>query len=321
MAEAFGVVASSLEIIGTVLKLRRLWKEVKEAPARVFDLLEEVEFIGRLLSNAQDIPSLVELPASLDHVSYLSKSTAMCQMAAKSLRDVVQALDEKLNAPQSLRRKLAVVKAYLKKDDIQRLTTKLDRAVQLLVLANQHVQSVQNAYILANMYSLYVRIVPRRLTHDRTFAGRQARVTEMETYTHAAIPREPVMPKLLEDVSGTTDSFDSERTPNRDSTISKQSSFQYRPASNGFACRVSFPTWYTKMVWDIQVIKAISGWKLTVRSYNYRPWGSPVFEYVVEGNLEKLQELFNHGKASPFDRDCADGMTLQHVGLCVNLLS
>lgn len=152
MAEAFGVFASSLEVVNTVLKLRSLWKEVKEAPATVSDLLEEVELAGRILSGARDIFSTADFPPSVYHVSYLSESTALCCRAVKSLHEVIELLDGKLHSTQRLRRKITAVKIYLKKDDIQRLTTRLDRAVRLLGLAHQHIQSAQNAYILAQMY-------------------------------------------------------------------------------------------------------------------------------------------------------------------------
>ena len=164
MAEAFGIFASSLEVVNTVLKLRSLLKEVKAAPATVSDLLEEAEFVGKIISGAKDVFSPGEFPPTLYHTSHLSESTALCRKAVKSLHEVVEALDKRLSSPHKFRRKVTAINVYLKKEEIERLKTRLDRAVRLLVLANQHVQSAQNAYILAQLYCCEATIVFKILT-------------------------------------------------------------------------------------------------------------------------------------------------------------
>ncbi|KAI9695383.1 MAG: hypothetical protein M1820_008678 [Bogoriella megaspora] len=74
MAEAIELVAGSLEISKTVLKLRSLCNEVKEAPATVSDLLEEVELIGKILSGAQNIRSAANSPPTLCNDAHVSPS-------------------------------------------------------------------------------------------------------------------------------------------------------------------------------------------------------------------------------------------------------
>ncbi|KAI9654346.1 MAG: hypothetical protein M1821_006662 [Bathelium mastoideum] len=147
MAEAFGVFAGSLELVGTVLKVRKLWKEVKDGPERVSDLLEEAEIVGRVLARVQE-STLSEGARNPHYASCVAESALLCRRAVNSLHEIAELLDQKLNSGHKFRRKIAAVKTYLKKEDIGRLTQKLDRAVRLLCLANQ---SAQNAYLVANM--------------------------------------------------------------------------------------------------------------------------------------------------------------------------
>jgi hypothetical protein len=144
MAEVVGIVASSISIgelvaqIGSgVLRLKGYWGAVKEAPERIFDLLEEIDDLNSILADVEDdqlrnpISSLL-----LDNTSE-SKCLLHCQRAADRLKELAAALGTDLNASSQLNKKWAATKVILKKDKIERYIRKLERSARLLVLAHQ----------------------------------------------------------------------------------------------------------------------------------------------------------------------------------------
>ena len=56
-----------------------------------------------------------------------------------------------------------------------------------------------------------------------------------------------------------------------------------------------------KWAWDIEVSRSHSGWRVNLRTYNLIPHHSPAHEAIIEGNVQRLQELLGKGLASPFD--------------------
>ncbi|KAF2229734.1 hypothetical protein EV356DRAFT_371618 [Viridothelium virens] len=306
MAEIFGVVASSLEVVKTVLKLRSLWSEVKEAPATVSDLLEKAELIGNILSATEATFLSANLPPNLCHTAHVTESIALCHRAQKSLNDAAEMLDRKLISTHRFRRKLVAVKICLKKEDIERLTTKLDRAVRLLILANQHVQSAQSNYMLSQLSS----------------AVKQPRMIGSKASTDTTLIPKPVLSDGIGRISTSSGSRHLDQNHQPNSTMPStwsirrlRLSLQYHYTSKEFSWRFSLPTWYTQIIWEIQVARAISGWNFFIRKYTYRQWDSTVFKCVQAGNIEALQELFDRGEASLFDREFFSGSTLQHEAL------
>ncbi|KAL9095878.1 MAG: hypothetical protein Q9165_001875 [Trypethelium subeluteriae] len=306
MAEVFGVVASSVEIIKTVLKLRSLWNEVKEAPATVSDLLEEAELIGNILCATEETFSSAKFPPDLYHATHVTGSTALCRRAQKSLHDAAEVLNNKLASTHRFRKRLVAVKIRLEKEDIERLTTKLDRAVRLLILANQHVHSTQNSYMLSQLSS----------------AVKQPHMIRAEASTDTEVILKPVVGDTLGQGSDSSAVSSLKRKHATSSNVFStwilrrpQSGLRYHSSPTEFSCQVSLPTWYAQMIWEVQLIKAISGWNFFFRKYTYQQEDSQVFRCVKAGDIKALQELFDRGEASLFDRDFEYGDTLQHVSV------
>lgn len=67
--------------------------------------------------------------------------------------------------------------------------------------------------------------------------------------------------------------------------------------------RLQPPRWLSSAAWDLNVEKAISGWRITFRPFHLVPDDSAVFRYAREGNWPGLRQLFDAGLASPYDRD------------------
>lgn len=76
-----------------------------------------------------------------------------------------------------------------------------------------------------------------------------------------------------------------------------------RSAHHGrVALHLSTPKWLSQTIREIAVIRAISGWTISLRSYSIVPRDSPVHKACKNGNVDLLHRLFESGAASPFDK-------------------
>ena len=65
--------------------------------------------------------------------------------------------------------------------------------------------------------------------------------------------------------------------------------------------RYCFQARLLNRAWTIQCFNEASGWTLHIRTYTFRSLDSPIFEFIRQGNLKGVQELFGKGLASPND--------------------
>ena len=75
-----------------------------------------------------------------------------------------------------------------------------------------------------------------------------------------------------------------------------------------------FPSWFVALSISIMIAKrAMQTPEMLVRVLRVRPYGSTdLFRFATHGNIEKLQDLFNNGEASPWDVQ-PDGRNALHV--------
>lgn len=111
-----------------------------------------------------------------------------------------------------------------------------------------------------------------------------------------------------------TESFDSGddviMSPDRTTLVKRRAPAHHKREKDRL--RLCTPTWLMSRVWEVRVKESCSGWMLGLSSYHIRPDDAVVFKYAVAGDIQNLQQLFDEGKASPFDRN-ANGVTLLHV--------
>lgn len=89
-----------------------------------------------------------------------------------------------------------------------------------------------------------------------------------------------------------------------------------RQSEPRFEATYRFPTWLFRRMFYLAVsIRGSVGPELTLKSMRMVAPSSPVFSYAVQGNLEKIQDLFSRGLASPYDVASNNGRTPLHVSL------
>ncbi|KAI3319588.1 hypothetical protein HD806DRAFT_508535 [Xylariaceae sp. AK1471] len=310
MAEALGIAASGIAVaqittqVGTaVVKLKRLWDEVKNVPDDITYLMQQIECLDPVLWAAENsfIPS--EMPSSLWDDVAAKRSTELCHKALSALTDLVDDLSLKLNHPRRLERKVAAIKIALKKDAFSKLEKQLEFAVRMLTLSQQTyvvaLTRVQPDIILQRFVRLTASStqetrldLPLSKSHDedqRDLSIQKNREPITRNLKGTAVSDQPGQPKLT-----VTSRID-------------QGVIDHRPYDQIFLLRL--PHWLSRRSWELQSSKANGCWKFIFRSYWILPNNSEVHLIAEKGRPKDLQRLFDLGLASPYD-SCRRGLTL-----------
>ncbi len=136
MAEVLGVVASGIAVVQgaqvlgqAVLSLSRLWREVRDVPETIRDLLENLELAGEMAAEIET-ELLCLSPGSLS--TYQRLVVQRCHQAHKDLGDLVSDLAADIAASRRRKKILARAKVVLKKDILEGYEKRLRRACRLL---------------------------------------------------------------------------------------------------------------------------------------------------------------------------------------------
>lgn len=155
MAEVLGLVASGISVaqvagslVTASLKLKALLDEVKNAPETLRDMLDQLELLTPILSEAttEGNDATSTNPSRLSAHSHVQQALQnvlrACQTASEQLEllttDLISQVDM---ARGGVRRKRAMIKVVLKKGTLAQYETRLQKTIQLVTLA-------QNTYIM-----------------------------------------------------------------------------------------------------------------------------------------------------------------------------
>ncbi|KAF4627422.1 hypothetical protein G7Y89_g10729 [Cudoniella acicularis] len=138
MAEVLGIVTSGIsvaqvagQLAGCVQQLRRLCKAMREMPAEMQIVLEEVHILGDLFSHLRIVDEEKFQSGSADLVK---ASLAHCQAGVKTLEALVSRTSISMEEGRGPKR-WHLMKAALRKEDIRDLKQRLEAAKSLLQLA------------------------------------------------------------------------------------------------------------------------------------------------------------------------------------------
>ena len=144
MAEILGIIGSGVavcqlagEVSKVALKIRALWSEVEDVPDRIQDMLDELDIMDPLVREIEFQLNKNPLPGNVWNDASARMSLAYCRAAITSLSDMVNNLDREIKESKKLRRKIASVKAVLKKDTVRQLERQLKKATRMLQLSTQ----------------------------------------------------------------------------------------------------------------------------------------------------------------------------------------
>lgn len=143
MAEILGAVASGLGVAEFALtvgesmsKLRRLWKDVQEAPETIAALKSEISQLEKILLDLDNGPGPTVLPPAgpvpLLNDQPTTPITAHCREALRDLQAMIDDVSGEINSVKRRKRHLSKFKIVLKKGDIEKFQARLDKALDLL---------------------------------------------------------------------------------------------------------------------------------------------------------------------------------------------
>lgn len=143
MAEVLGVVASGIAVVDAagqigsgILKLRRLWSEVKDVPDTINSLMQQLELLAVVIGEMETIQHSSTGDATRPLNSQgMQLSMTRCREAMNVLEHLVSNLTHHVNSQKRLKRAKAKLKVALEKDALNQCHKRLSNAVQLLQVA------------------------------------------------------------------------------------------------------------------------------------------------------------------------------------------
>lgn len=129
-----GFVAIGAQLGATAIKLKKLWDQIKDIPDGLRDLLDSLEQVSSLLSDAELLSSLQE--------ENLTKSIQRCRRTYEDLDDMSKELEKSLtNTKGRLKQRFVALRAVMKQDIFEkhekRLEGALDTFSSILQLSNR----------------------------------------------------------------------------------------------------------------------------------------------------------------------------------------
>ncbi|KAI1461783.1 hypothetical protein F4805DRAFT_413339 [Annulohypoxylon moriforme] len=297
MAEALGIVASGIavaQVAGTaanaVIRLKRLWGEVKDVPENIADLMEQIDCLDPALWEAEQHFIQNQLPPQLWDDTAAIRSAKYCRKALQKLTDVADDLSSQINSGRRVDRRISCIKVLLKKDKLRDLERRLESALRMLQLAQQ-------GYLIT-LVKLQPDIIACKVTSQlETIQRPNSLITDDKETEHRNNSAHPK-------------SFGAEAAccSRRELRAWKKPSIFGRvnisSTPDGFIIHTQPPWWLTGMLsaWSLNIAKSYSGWKFHLRNYPIRSAYSMVFDVVQRDDVKELQAMFDAGEASPFDR-------------------
>jgi len=140
MAEILGVVSSGIavtqlasSVATSIIVLKGYFEQIKDAPAELQNLVEEIESLNVILSHIAADQSRTRIVDNL----CMQRSLELCKKGVKELSESVEELRRKVEGKSKFQRQIGKVKVVLRKEEIKRLKRRMKSAVRLLSLAYQ----------------------------------------------------------------------------------------------------------------------------------------------------------------------------------------
>ncbi|CAI0643719.1 unnamed protein product [Colletotrichum noveboracense] len=282
MAEAIGLASSVIAITDVAfkagsayLKIIRLLDEMKQVPTELRLKADRVRFIEEFLFYAEDNLSKNPLPSSAWSPTLLQDQIGKCYTVLSDVRDMVDRTMAQVAQPTSIRRKIALTRAIIHKDDLKALDLKLDEALQLYQLA-------QEQYVLAMM-----------------------------TYSLVSKAQDPVQNGELLDTVNTnqTQKLTSASLSRKSHSVSYEPSIFGRfhlsfQANRSIHAVIQAPSWITSTVYSVLAQRATVGWQMNLRADEMVEYfDSELVELIEDDNSQAMFKYLDERTMSPFVRN------------------
>ncbi|KAK5120303.1 hypothetical protein LTR85_006509 [Meristemomyces frigidus] len=307
MAEAFGVAAGAIGVAGfalqlgeSIAKIKSFCDRVRDAPIELQEYVEELEITRKMIKKID-----AEAPCGSMDRALLQESLALCREAIKRITAVADQLEKGM-----LRKRYRTsIKMILKEEVIARMLQKLARAKEDLHMAyTQYTSSQLEARTsrlmddatqlkgdTSRLINTTSRVNDEVLSHRQLFASLQAgQDSQMQLLRNIATLASSVSH------SGNVQAV-SQLSP---ADVNGHKRWYSTLRSDTKRYKLGAPTWLWSRIWDIEVTRAIAGWKFSLRSYRIISYYHPVWGLIREGDTEGVRRLLDLKQVCMSDQDC-----------------
>jgi hypothetical protein len=130
VASGLGVASFAIQVGDSIMKLKNLWDAIKEAPADIKCLMEEIETLSLVLREMEPIHNSNE--RSVNSTSG-TRCLELCRRSADILESVAKDLDDETRR----KKRMGGIKTVLKNESINKFRDRLRSAQMMLLLSNQ----------------------------------------------------------------------------------------------------------------------------------------------------------------------------------------
>ncbi|KAF3019033.1 hypothetical protein E8E14_013459 [Neopestalotiopsis sp. 37M] len=324
MAEVLGGVASGIAVVDAtfkigsgIIKLKRLWDEVKDVPDTIKSLMQRLELLAVVMGEMEAMHQSNTGDATLRPFNSQGMQLSMmrCREAMDTLEDLVTKLTKHVDSQKRLRRAKAKLKVALGKDDLNQCQGRLSDVVQLLQLAQSCYQTSLNGAMLQRLIAMP--------THFESQSN--VEIMAIGSFT-AQSELEPEMRETnsltaegIDNIDARSSAFSVQKTSWTRSWYSVRRSLgpfasyawdsrKTDDYENGFVrkdlrFRFELAQWLSGKSWEIQFSRSMSGWQHHLRTYNIVPYDSEVMQSAMNGDIDRIKYLFANNLASIHDRD------------------
>ncbi|KAI8311289.1 hypothetical protein K4K61_012391 [Colletotrichum sp. SAR11_59] len=142
MAEALGLAAGVIAVVDVAAKtgsayvrIQKLWSEVKNVPNLLREKAEDIQMFEEYLANVEDNLVISPLPALASDRILLEKLIGRCRSSLHELSEIVDRIYSRVIKERGLKHRMASAKAALKKDNLEAISVKFDRALRMFQMA------------------------------------------------------------------------------------------------------------------------------------------------------------------------------------------
>ncbi|KAK0640821.1 hypothetical protein B0T16DRAFT_460964 [Cercophora newfieldiana] len=300
MAEVLGVVASGIAVGQAVATLgraisavKRLCGEVNEIPDKIAHLLEELEILDPIVADVENgltAPDAVLAGAWNDAAA--RRAVASCQLAASALENLASSLQARISAVSGARRKVASLRAVLKKEELALLERRLESAIRVLMVAqNCQLTSLVKSQpeLIAQRLEATVLVLPAEET-------KRLPVADIESDERGPASNERVVGFESGVKPWAVPSLPAENWPRPQKT----GQVAFRGSAGGFQLRVVSPAvgWAVRRSWELLVSRSYLGWKFNIQPFIHSPDKSLLISLAKQDAVDDLSYLVESGQAN-----------------------
>lgn len=135
-ASGIAVFQAASSVVKSINRTRELWRQVKDVPEEIAELIDELELLEPLFSTIEaQFNSSDMLPPYWD-ATYAMMSLDRCRRAHATLSEMILELDARLSSKKGAKRMVAAAKILPKRASIDRYKSRLSASIRLLQYAH-----------------------------------------------------------------------------------------------------------------------------------------------------------------------------------------